>query len=80
VDSSMKNSTKKLCQPRRVHTSTVKKSAATISSQCRVRNSFQVVLRLRSGAGSRPWRRRMSAMVAQPTTYPRLESAPWILS
>jgi len=33
---------------------TVKKSAATISSQCRLRNSFQLVFRLRSGAGSMP--------------------------
>src|SRR5579864_9397453 len=36
VASSMKNSTMNRCSPRRVHTSTVKKSAATISSQCRL--------------------------------------------
>jgi hypothetical protein len=42
------------CSPRRVHTSTVKKSAATISSQCWLRNSFQVVFRPRSGAGQIP--------------------------
>src|SRR3984893_8520179 len=55
VDNSMKNSTMNRCSPRRVHTSTVKKSAATISSQCWLRNSFQVVFRLRSGAGSIPY-------------------------
>src|SRR5215831_6578304 len=43
VDKSMKNTTINRCSPRRVHTSTVKKSAATISSQCRLRNSFHVV-------------------------------------
>src|SRR3954465_2911118 len=32
----------------------VKKPVATINSQCRLRNSFHVVLRLRSGAGSMP--------------------------
>ena len=37
VDNSMKKSTRNRCSPRRVHTSTVKKSAATISSQCRVK-------------------------------------------
>jgi hypothetical protein len=47
VANSMKNSTINRCSPRRVHTSTVKKSAATISSQWRVKNSFHVVFRLR---------------------------------
>src|SRR5215467_3844548 len=37
VDNSTKNSTMNVCRPFRVHTSTVKKSAATISSQCRLR-------------------------------------------
>jgi len=46
------------CSPRRVHTSTVKKSAATISYQCRVRNSFQVVL-------LGPLRRRLAAVPLQ---------------
>src|SRR5215467_10847583 len=36
VDSSMKNNTTNRWRPFRVHTSTVKKSAATISSQCHV--------------------------------------------
>src|SRR5215469_18039897 len=48
VDKSMKNRTRNRCKPRRVHTSTVKKSVATIVSQCRLRNSFHVVFRLRS--------------------------------
>ena len=39
---------------RRVHTSTVKKSAATIRSQCRLKNSFQVVLRFLSGVQTDP--------------------------
>jgi len=59
----MKNKTMKRCNPYRVHTSIVKKSAATISSQCRVRNSFHVVLRPRSGAGSMPCRSRIAAIV-----------------
>jgi len=80
VDSSMKNNTRNRCGPRRVYTSTVKKSAATISSQGRFGNSFQVVLPLRSGAGSMPCRRRISAMVVRPLVCPRLESAPWIFS
>ena len=40
VDNSMKNNTMKRCRPRRVQTSMVKKSAATICPQCR-RNSLQ---------------------------------------
>src|SRR5689334_21696734 len=55
---SIKNKTRKRFKPLAVQTSTVKKSAATISSQCRVRNSFQVVFLLRSGAGSIPFRSR----------------------
>ena len=55
-------------------------AADAISFLCRLRNSFQVVLRLRSGAGSMPCRRRMPTIVVRPTAYPRLESAPWIRS
>src|SRR5215469_6482272 len=51
----MKNSTMNRRRPLPVQTSTVKKSAATISSQCCVRNSFQHVLQLRSGAGPCPF-------------------------
>ena len=47
VDNSMKNKIRKRCSPRPVQASTLKKSAATISSQCCVRNSFQVVFRSR---------------------------------
>jgi hypothetical protein len=54
VDNSTKNSTMKRRNPLRVQTSTVKKSVATISSQCRLRNSLHVVFLLRSGAGSIP--------------------------
>src|SRR3954447_6441637 len=77
VDKSMKKSTRNRCSPLRVHTSTVKKSAATISFQCRARNSFQVVLRFRSGAGSIPCRSRMAAMVlravlVQTSNWPNL--------
>ena len=76
VDNSMKNRTMNRCNPRRVHTSTVKKSAATISSQCCVRNSFQVVFRIRSGAGSIPCRLRISAIVLAASSCPRLDKAP----
>jgi hypothetical protein len=65
----MKNKTINRCSPRLVHTSTVKKSVATINSQCWLRNSFHVVLRIRSGAGSMPCRSRICAIVlrASPT-------------
>ena len=53
----------KRVRPLGIHTSTVKKSDATICSQCRSRNSFQVVFRLRSGAGSIPCRFRILAIV-----------------
>src|SRR5260370_40344921 len=39
------------------------KSAATICTQCWARNSFQVVFRTRSGAGSMAFRFRMLAIV-----------------
>ncbi len=55
---SMKNRITNRCRPRRVQASIVKKSAATIRSQCCVRNSFQVVFRSRSGPGSIPCRLR----------------------
>lgn len=66
----MKNSAMKRCSPRRVHTSTVKKSAATISSQCRLRNSSQVVFRLLSGAGSISCRFKISAIVLRASRVP----------
>jgi hypothetical protein len=47
VESSMKKRTTNRFNPVGVQTSIVKKSDATIRSQCRVRNSFQVVFRLR---------------------------------
>jgi len=50
--------------------SIVKKSAATITSRCCDKNSFHVVFRSRSGAGSSPCSFRMFAT--------RLASAPWI--
>src|SRR6516225_3901863 len=78
VDNSMKNSTIKRCRPRRVQTSMVKKSAATICSQWRFRNSFHVVLHSRSGAGSIPCLWRMLATVPRAMQYPRFESAPRI--
>src|SRR5262249_1439620 len=54
VDRSMKNRTVNRFRPVHVHTSTVKKSVAMICDQCRRRNSFHVVFRFRSGAGSMP--------------------------
>jgi hypothetical protein len=54
----------------------VKKSAATINSQWRVRNSFHVVFRCRSGAGSMPLFSRIFATVPRPIRWPRFESAP----
>src|SRR5215472_3742714 len=62
VESSMRKRTINRCRPFGLQTSMVKKSDATICSQCRVRNSCQVVFRLRSGAGSMPWAFRMLAM------------------
>ena len=46
--------------------------------QCRVRNSFQVVFRLRSGAGLIPCRFRISAIVLRASSCPRLNNAPWM--
>ena len=43
-----------------------------------VRNSFQVVFRLRSGAGSIPCRCRISAIVLRAISCPRLDNAPWM--
>ena len=58
----MKNRTRKRFKPLAVQTSTVKKSAATINSQCCVRNSFQLAFRLaealvrfRAGAEYQRW-------------------------
>ena len=76
VARSIKNSTRNRCSPRRVQTSTVKKSAATTNSQCRLRNSFQVVFQLRSGTGSMPCRSRISAIVLRAILRPRLDKAP----
>jgi hypothetical protein len=78
VDSSMKKSTTNHCSPRWVHTSTVKKSAAAISCQCRVRNSFHVVFRPRSGTGSIPCRFRISEIVLRASLCPRFDNALWI--
>ena len=69
---SIRNSTTDRVNPRRVHTSMVKKSAATSTSHCLRRNSLQLVFRLRSGAGSRPGALRMFAMVPRATSWPRL--------
>ena len=78
VERSMKNRTIKRCRPVQVHTSTVQKSVARICSQCRVRNSFHVVLRLRSGAGSIPCLFRILAIVLRANMGPTLARAPWI--
>ena len=77
VDKSIKNKTRKRLKPLAVQTSTLKKSAATISSQCRVRN-FQVVFGLLSGAGSIPCRCRILAIVLRASLCPRLDMAPWM--
>src|ERR1051325_9505156 len=61
VDRSMKNRTTKRLSPEEVQTSTVKKALAKIGSQWLPRNSSQVIIRLRSGAGSIPCRFRMFA-------------------
>jgi hypothetical protein len=55
--------TRNLVKPLRVQASIVKKSAAAIPSRCRDKNSFQVVCRSRSGAGSSPRSFRMLAIV-----------------
>src|SRR5580698_4593123 len=64
VDSSIKNRTMKRLEPLGSPDLHGKKSAATIRSQCWVRKSFQVVFRIRSGAGSIALRFRMLAIVA----------------
>ncbi|MGI9073322.1 MAG: FG-GAP repeat domain-containing protein [Bryobacteraceae bacterium] len=47
-----------------------------VNSQCQARNSFQIVLRFRSGAGSIPCRSRMAAMVLRANLCFRLDKAP----
>ncbi len=74
----MKKRTTKRVNPFGVHTSTVKKSDATVWSKCLLRNSFQVVFWLRSGAGSIPCCFRILAIVLCASTWPRLASAPWM--
>src|SRR5215472_12151966 len=76
----MKKSTRNLVNPLRVQASRVKKSAATITSRCLDRNSFQVVFRSRSGAGSSPCSFRRLARVPRATSWPRLASARWVES
>ena len=68
----MKKRTTKRVNPFGVHTSTVKKSDATVWSKCLLRNSFQVVFWLRSGAGSIPCCFRILAIVLCASTWPRL--------
>src|SRR5215831_8571550 len=75
----MRKSTRNLVKPLHVQASMVKKSAATITSCCLDRNSFQVVFRSRSGAGSSPCCFTMLAIVPRATSWPKLASAPWIL-
>src|SRR6266567_2465039 len=74
----MKNRTRKRWRPFRVQTSIVKKSAAASRVQCLVRNSFHVVLRIRSGAGSTALRFRILAIVLRASWWPRFDSAPRI--
>ena len=76
VDKSVKNRITNRCSRLRVQASMVNKSVATISFQCCVRNSFQVVFQIRSDAGSMPCRRRISAMVLPAMSCPRLKRAP----
>jgi len=61
-----------MTNPRKDHTSVVKKSAATMLRQCALRNTDQGVRPPRSGAGSMPSRLRTLAMVPRPTSCPRL--------
>jgi len=56
----------------------IRVSQQAVSSQCRVKNSFQVVLRLRSGSGSNPRCFRMLAMVPRATLCPGFDNAPCI--
>jgi len=75
VARSIKNSPRKRGRPRLVQNSMVKKSVATIRSQWRVRSSFHVVFRLRSGAGSSPCRSKIAAIVFRAIACPRLDKA-----
>lgn len=58
----------------------MKKSAPASTSMCDRMNSFQVVMRLRSGAGAMLCRRRILPTVWSVTSWPRLASAPAIRS
>ncbi|MDQ1471081.1 MAG: hypothetical protein QOJ99_2561 [Bryobacterales bacterium] len=78
VDNSMKNRTGKRRRPLRVQTSTVRKSAGREQAQCRVRNSFHIVLRIRSGPGSMASRFGILAIMLRASSYPRFASAPRI--
>ncbi len=53
-------------KPVSVHTSTVNRSAAANPSQWAFKNSFQLVHRLRSGAGSDPLSRKVLKIVDRP--------------
>ena len=61
--------------PASVSTSTVNRSQAAKPSQCACRNVFQGVRRLRSGAGSIPWSRKIRFTVVRAIVCPRFESA-----
>ena len=56
----------------------LKKSLVMICAQCLSRNSFQLVFRLRSGAGSIPCLFRMFRIVLCARSWPRLANAPCI--
>ena len=65
-----------MMSPRHVSTSTVKKSAPASTSLCDRMNSFQVVVRLRSGAGAILYRRKMLPTVWSEIRWPQWASAP----
>src|SRR6516164_10546570 len=65
-------------RPLSVSTSTVKKSAAAMPSQCAARKVFHDVFAPRSGAGSMPWSLRIALIVLRATSWPTPFSPPRI--
>jgi hypothetical protein len=78
VDRSMTKNTRYRTKPTRVHTSTVKKSAAAIASQCAFRNFDQGMCGSRSGAGPMPCSLNIRLTVDRETRCPIFDSSPTI--
>ena len=62
--------------PRTVGTSTVKKPAAAVISQCAFKNVFHRIRPLRSATGSMPWSDRIRWIAVRPSSCPTWNSSP----